>query len=375
MRLVAEVLQHPLRLRFLIDTERYGVVGTVNVLQPLRQSQQADLVGDAHRLQRLQRGGNLPFAAIHQNQVGQRFALLHQPGVAAGQHLLHGGVVIGLVDGFDVEDPVFLFGGLAVAETDHRPDGILSQQVGVVKAFDVGRLLGQHQLLLHLLQQPVRQPPRLQQLTPVVLLLHEGGGVALGQLQQLELVARLGHQCFRLLELGLHREGEQDLPGMVFGTVAQFDDRHRQHILLAFLDALAHLQVLCLDDGAVHHLEVAYECGILIFCESEHRGVVYAGVHHGRFGLVILQRFHFELGLLRLFKFPFGRMAHHFCPHLLQYSLDVPFNDAYGVADVFLVFGLILQAGAWRLALFDVEVKTGAEFSGGNVFRGKLEVA
>ena len=113
-------------------------------LLPLRRHQRAGAVAvvldhaeDRHlqpqRGERRLRGTGMALAAVDQQEVGQLAELLVPVEIAPEaprQHLLHGAVVVGVVERLDLEAPVVALEGPPVAEHDHRGDHVGRARVG-----------------------------------------------------------------------------------------------------------------------------------------------------------------------------------------------------------------------------------------------------
>ncbi|MPN22619.1 hypothetical protein SDC9_170002 [bioreactor metagenome] len=128
VRLVAQRLKHAQRRVMAVEHHRFAPSRQVDLFVPLRQSDDRQRrAADLH--QRVHCGGELPLAAVHHHQVGQRAFLFDQPPEMAGQHLVHHREVVALVDGADLEAAIVVTVRLAVAEGDEAGDGELAEDV------------------------------------------------------------------------------------------------------------------------------------------------------------------------------------------------------------------------------------------------------
>ena len=89
-----------------------------DLLHPLGQPYQLDLPDEPYLVQGLVGRIDLPAAAVDDDQLRELLPLGQQTGVAAVDHLLHGGEVVRADDGLDVEVPVVLPGRSPVTEDD-----------------------------------------------------------------------------------------------------------------------------------------------------------------------------------------------------------------------------------------------------------------
>ena len=96
---------------------------------------------------------HLAFAAIHYQQLRQRFVRLFHTAVATIYHLRHRGVVVGTFDGLDIETAVLATVGLAVCEPDQSGDRVGSLYVAVVERLYMYRQFRQLQHLLYAFEQ------------------------------------------------------------------------------------------------------------------------------------------------------------------------------------------------------------------------------
>ena len=154
-------------------------------------------------------------AAVDEEEVGLvgKFLVPVQiPAKAAGEHLLHGGVVVGAVHVLELEPAIIPFQGFTVHIDHHGGHNIAGPGVGDVVGLHPsgGRLQAEH------------LPQSLQELVPPLLAggspLHLLPGILIGQLDQVHLGPPLGgdqvHPVSHLL--GQH-PGQRDLVGQLAG--------------------------------------------------------------------------------------------------------------------------------------------------------------
>ena len=166
--LVADPLQQEQRLGLAGDVDRVGPAGHVDLLEPLGQRRDRDLLVEAEVAHDPLGHGQLALAAVDQQQlrrVGEppgplapladrAVPLDEVGGEAAGQHLLHGGVVVVAGDVLDLEAAVLALLGQAVLHHHHRADVVGALEVGHVVALDAQRRLGQAEQVLQLVERP-----------------------------------------------------------------------------------------------------------------------------------------------------------------------------------------------------------------------------
>ena len=99
-------------------------------------------------------GPDLALAAIDEQQVGQPALALHQPGVAPGQRLLHGGVIVARLDVLDVETAIIGFYRAFHPEHNARGDRGFPLGMTDIEAFHAFGQFIQRQRLLQFMQPP-----------------------------------------------------------------------------------------------------------------------------------------------------------------------------------------------------------------------------
>ncbi len=184
--------------------------GHVDLLEPLGQRGDRDLLGQAELVDHPLGHGELPLAAVDEQQlrwvleplrpgahallqlvVEWAVALAEVRRQSAGEHLLHRRVVVVAGHVLDLEAAVLALVRQPVLEHDHRPDVVGALEVGHVVALDAQRGLGQVEQVLQLGERPAAGVVVAGAAQPVAdeLLL----GVARHRLVQRPLVAALGH--------------------------------------------------------------------------------------------------------------------------------------------------------------------------------------
>ena len=168
------------------EVDLVGGVGVGLELAGVRLGQGRDRHLQARRAGGLDGHVELPLAPVHQQQVREPPAPV-DPGQPPGHDLAHGGVVVGPLEAADAEQPVALLQGLAVLEHHHRRHRVLPGQVADVVALDPVGDVGQVQPLAQLDQAALDLLPAVDRgLVP-------GAGVLVGQLEQRQGFAPLGH--------------------------------------------------------------------------------------------------------------------------------------------------------------------------------------
>ena len=129
-------LQHVQAVVALVQKDAlFGVQGE-DLLLPLGEGDEVD-AGDARPLEDLGDGGELPLAAVDDDEVGLCEALLlvrAKLGEAAGEHLLQACKVVCALDRLDLKAAVAAAVRLAVDKDDHRADLVDAADVGDVVA-------------------------------------------------------------------------------------------------------------------------------------------------------------------------------------------------------------------------------------------------
>ena len=169
VRLVADALQQVEALAGARQDDRVVLTGQPDLLQPLGQPDQRDVV-HAELVQRGLGGRDLGLAAVDHDelrgvreapraaggwigegvQAGLGVALLDVPGEATADHLAHRRGVIDAVVPADGEAAVLALARQPVLEHDHRGDDVGALHVADVEALDPQRRHGQLQRLLQL---------------------------------------------------------------------------------------------------------------------------------------------------------------------------------------------------------------------------------
>ena len=103
MGFVADVAHHFERFARAAQVVGHRIPGEENLLDPLGQAYDGDLFFDSQFAQYGIGAGELSFAAVHDNQVGQFGSFGDQAAVTAEDDLAHRGEVVCADDGFDVE--------------------------------------------------------------------------------------------------------------------------------------------------------------------------------------------------------------------------------------------------------------------------------
>lgn len=108
MGFVADVTHHFERFTRTAQVVGHRVPGEEDLFDPLGQAYDGDLFFDSQFAQHGIGAGELSFAAVHDNQVGQFGSFGDQAAVTAEDDLAHRGEVVCTDDGFDVEMAVLL---------------------------------------------------------------------------------------------------------------------------------------------------------------------------------------------------------------------------------------------------------------------------
>ena len=116
---------------------------------------------------------------------------LQAVGEAPPDDFRHGGKVVGSLHGLDTEVTVFLFGGHAALEHHHAGHAQNALRVGNIVSLDAPGQIGQVKSLHQLLHG--QRGAHVFDLLALVVMIQRVLGVLLRQLDQLQLVAPLGH--------------------------------------------------------------------------------------------------------------------------------------------------------------------------------------
>ena len=233
VRFIAHILHQVKRVGTPVQHDRVLPSRQIDLLKPLCQAKhghaRSRLLHGAVRKEQLFR------AAVDQNHVRQLgkaarirvqarllalVALLQPMGEAAGDHLGHGGEVVGAFDGFDSVDAVCLFIRQSVLKDHHAGHAQNALRVGDIVPLNAPGQYGQMQRLLEL--QHGLPGAHVLDLRALSVLGERVLGVFQGQAHQIRLVAPLGHsQC--------HRPAPP-LPQPALQFVQRFRQSLRQHV-------------------------------------------------------------------------------------------------------------------------------------------------
>ena len=119
---------------------------------------------------------------------------------------------------------------------------------------------------------------------------------------------------------------------------------------------------MALDDPAVHHTQVI-EIDVVGFFERAHDiEVGQGGVDHGGFALVVLEQFVFDFEGLGLFEIELCGGLQHLFVQLLEDGFDMPFDQAFDLGYLHLVFFPALEALARTGATLHLVFKAEPDF-------------
>ena len=189
---ITQGLHHAQTLALLVDVERYAVARKVDFLQALRYAHKGYLVAQAHLIESLYGGIELPLASIHHYQLWKLFAFGHEARVATVQHFLHGGEVIGTYHGLYVEMAIVAARGLAIAEHHAGGHGIRALYIGIVEALYVSGFLAETEVALHALHEAGHGSVRITLVGLFLLVEPVSGHILLPHAQELLAIAARG---------------------------------------------------------------------------------------------------------------------------------------------------------------------------------------
>jgi hypothetical protein len=173
--LVPDALQQVQGLGLPWDPHRLGAAGDVDLLEPLGERGDGDLVVQAELLEDLDGHPELALPAVDEQELrrvaelaplGDRLLLVGEVGAeAAGEDLAHGGEVVVARDVAHLEAAVLALGREGVLEHHHRAHVVGPLDVAHVVALDAQRGLGQLEVVLELVEGPgpavvVGRPPQ-----------------------------------------------------------------------------------------------------------------------------------------------------------------------------------------------------------------------
>ncbi len=87
-------------------------------------------------------GVDLTFAAVDDDEIGERAVFFGESAVTAANHFFHGAEIVVADEAFDFEAAVVVFVGTAVGEVDHGGDDEGAGDVGDVETLDGFRRAG-----------------------------------------------------------------------------------------------------------------------------------------------------------------------------------------------------------------------------------------
>src|SRR5262245_41263291 len=105
MCLITHILEQPQRGGGAAEFERLFLIEAVDLLFLLRQRQQARR-GDEERVEGFLSGAELAFAAVDEDNVGERLIFAQETAITAGDHLADAGEIIDPFDRLDAEAAV-----------------------------------------------------------------------------------------------------------------------------------------------------------------------------------------------------------------------------------------------------------------------------
>ena len=362
VRLVADLLQDFQRLGVAIDEKGIGIAHPDDLLQPLGQADDRQLLGQAQFRQRLVRKIQLALAAVDDNQLRQIVRILSQhPAVAPVDDLLHRSVVVRPDDGLDLEPAVIFLGRLPVAEHHAGSDRIGTLDVGVVEALHMpGEFLHPDGLLqvFHHLEVELVRIGMLALLQGIELLLL---GIARPKLEQGELVPLDRDAEFNTVQLHIRQEGHEDLLGQGAELGFDFRDEGTEDGGRLLFDLKFEAQAQALHDGSAAQAHEMTEGLGRIRDQGEHIDIPDGRAADDGLAVMFLQRGHLLLAGCRLLEIQgFGR-GFHPVPVMLDHFPAAALEQGNDFLDPAIVFFPGHRPDAAALAPPDVVFQAGTE--------------
>jgi len=367
VRLVARLLEQPERRGAAREPQRLRAPAHEDLLLALREAHERQR-REPQRLQRLVRGGELPLAAVDDDEVGERLPLLQPAAEVAPDDLAHRLEVVGalrLVHRLDLHRAVLAPARPPVLEPDDAPDTVLPLRGGVVEADERARELLQAEFLPEVVDGVGGALVGL--LLGELELLEQVARVLLGQVDQLALRPALGGEDLRralgrlLEELAvLEVEGDEQLARPGRGLEVRADEVCGEHVAVGrLLDALEE-PVLARDELALPDAEQRDRRVVAVARVADHVAVAPLHLEHHGGLLEALQPHHRVAQLRRALEVERLGRLHHPLLDAAQHLVGAPVEERDDLVDHRAVVGLRLEPDAGGLAAADVVVEAGA---------------
>ena len=322
---------------------------------------------------------HLPLAAVGDNQIGQLGPLGHEPAITPKNNLAHGSVIVGPLDGLDVEMAVLLAGGLAVAEDDARRDGMGPLQIGIVETLDMARLPVEMQFFLHGVHQTVGVALGILDFEVLELLGAVDAGAFLRKLQQIELLAALGNgEGDAVEQQGSGGQERNDYFARQLPARDMLDDMldsQGEHVALVSPDARGKTHGRDADDRPVADTDEIAISHIVVGQERKDVDVDDAGADDDRPAGVMVQSVEPLFVALRLLEPQRRGSPGHLLLQVAPHGPQVAFENGDDQPDLRVVVFLGLQPDARPLAIADMILKTDRILASRDKFGSEVELA
>ena len=356
--LVAELLDHPQRLRIFVDIERHTVAWEIDFFKALGDAHEGYLATDAETVERLDRRTQLSLAAVDHHQLRQRLPLFEQTAVTACEHLNHRGKIVGSFHGLDVEMAVVALRRLAVFKHHARCHRIRALNVGVVETFDVAREFAEAEILLHAREQTSDALLGIEFLGILYFVHLVLPCVLQRYVEQTALIAPLRDDEFTVFRRAVGQEWHHHRLCRIAEFTIGFGDGIRENLFGRLVEFFAKFEGGALHHRSVTHVHIVDKSEVVVRLVGINIDIGFGGTHHHRFCLVALDDLVFSFQFLRLLKTEFGGEALHLRHEVVRHRLGVAPEDMFHLRYVFPVDLRRYPTLAAAFAVVDVVLQT-----------------